>query len=252
MVSHEPAPLDTPAPAKFELLAPSAWWFMLRKCYPMPIAYSPELSGKRILVLFPDYSAPKATERFADAGGALNVLARILWMVRSTARSQHVRMYRDHCANPRSPEYMADVVRGFATNVGADRLTLVADPSLEAVAASALWANETVRRAGWLRHAKAEEFDVYRADAVVVIQPDPLGMGLGRLERALLGRYPHQTFVLNGRRRLYRLDRSIARTLNRRRFLAETRVVEAFLSYALWPIALVLAAKDAIVKPKNS
>jgi hypothetical protein len=210
------------------------------------------LSAKRVLILFPAYSAPSDQERFSDAGRALNLLARILWMLRSTARSQHVRMYRDYYANPRSPAYMADAAREFARDISADHIMLLTDPEPEAVAATASWANETARHAKRLRQATASEFDAHRADAVVLLHADPLGMGLGQLERSLLDRYPTRTFVLNGRRRFYRLDRSIEQSLNRRRFLAETRVVEALLSLALWPAALALMTGDMLFKRKSS
>lgn len=210
------------------------------------------LSAKRVLILFPAYSAPRDLERFSDAGGFLNLLARILWMLRSKARSQHVRMYRDYYANPRSPDYMADVAHQFASGIRADHIILVTDPDLDAVAATASWANETMHHTRHLREATAGEFDGHQADCVVVIHADPLGMGLGRLERTLLEKYPAQSFVLNGRRRFYRLDRSIERSLTWRRFLAETRIVEAVLALALWPAALGLATSDMLFKRKSS
>lgn len=210
------------------------------------------LSAKRVLILFPAYSAPRDLERFSDAGGSLNFLARILWMLRSKARSQHVRMYRDYYANPRSPDYMADVVREFTKDLHADHVILVTDPELEAVAATASWAHETVRPTHRLREATAGEFDGHHADAVIVIHPDPLGIGLGQLERTLVDQYPAQSFVLNGRRRFYRLDRSAEQSLTWRRFLAETRIVEAALSLAVWPAALALATSDMLFKRKSS
>lgn len=210
------------------------------------------LGGKRVLILFPAYSAPRDLERFSDGGRALNLLARILWMLRSKSRSQHVRMNRDYYANPRSPEYMADVAREFARDSNAGHVILLTDPELDAVAAAGSWANGTARHTRRLREATAGEFDGHHADAVVIIHPDPLGMGLGRLERTLLEKFPTQTFALNGRRRFYQVDSPVARSLAWHRFLAETRIVEALLSLALWPVGLALATSDMLSKRKGS
>ena len=51
---------------------------------------------------------------------------------------------------------------------------------------------------------------------------------------------PGRTFVLNGRRRVYHLDRDMRGRLALRRFLAETRLAELALSYTIRPASYLL------------
>ncbi len=81
---------------------------------------------------------------------------------------------------------------------------------------------------------------------MLLVHADALGLGLGGLERELAAAFPEQVFVLNGRRRLYRLDPVMRRRLRRRRVLAETRIVEAALGRLVPVLAWALAAFDRL------
>jgi hypothetical protein len=67
---------------------------------------------------------------------------------------------------------------------------------------------------------------------VILAHHDALGLGLYSLERALLAQFK-DTFVINGRRRVYRLDQSAQQEHKLRRFLAQTRLAELLISYRI-------------------
>ena len=69
------------------------------------------------------------------------------------------------------------------------------------------------------------------ADSIVLLYADCIGMDFGGIERNIISRWPlKRLLVLNGRRRLFRLDSEMRRRLALRRFLEATRLPEmAFL-----------------------
>jgi len=74
-----------------------------------------------------------------------------------------------------------------------------------------------------------------QAQAIVLLYPDAIGMDFGWIERTLARRWPSKhVFALNGRRRLFRLDREMRRRLAVRRFLEASRLPElaVFLVFA--------------------
>ena len=68
-------------------------------------------------------------------------------------------------------------------------------------------------------------------DNIVLLYPDSIGMDFPGIERALARQCPSRNvFVLNGRRRFFRLDRDMRRRLRLRRWLVAVRLPEfAFL-----------------------
>lgn len=109
-------------------------------------------------------------------------------------------------ANPRSPDYM----RRLLDEHHGDDVTIVGDPA-EAAAAR----------------------------EIVLLYPDAIGLGFGRLERRLPRGVPVQ--VLTGRRRAFTLDARTRRRLRRRRFLERALVGEAI------GLALAVAATPALL-----
>ncbi len=209
------------------------------------------LAAERLLVLFPGYSAPSGSEPFADATMVGNAFARLLAMVRRPATRDHVRFYRDFYANPRSPAYMAERLRALFGSGEGRRRTLVLDPKLDGEDATAGWAGDIHRSADSLARSPGDLAEQMRAhDAVLLLHSDALGLGLGALERRLVGAFPAGVFVLNGRRRLYRLDARMQRRLRRRRVLAETRIVEAALARVVPILAWLLAGFDRFASRK--
>ena len=91
---------------------------------------------------------------------------------------------------------------------------------------------------GW-RAAAAE------ARHILLLYPDAIGIGFGRIERALRRAAPAASLAaLNGRRRLLPLDRATLRALRLRRFLERTMLVECVLGLTLLAATPLLLAFD--------
>ena len=94
---------------------------------------------------------------------------------------------------------------------------------------------------------KISEDIVVQEQAIVLLYPDAIGMDFGWIERTLAGRYRSTpVFVLNGRRRLFRLDREMQRKLAVRRLLESSRFPEFALCLAFAMTTPFLALFDMI------
>jgi len=204
------------------------------------------LAVERLLVVWPAYSATKEGEAFRDGGAVSNWLARTLASRRSEAVRYHVRIHRDFYANPRSAAYMAKLAGDALGRRHSGRITVLADRDLNIGRTDAPWAEQFVLA----KHRLCSgEVDIHaQADAVLLLHPDPLGMGLGRLERKLLMQFPGKVYVLNGRQRAYRLDQRMVRVLRRHRFVAETRIVEKLLALLLPMCGMLLSFYDRVAR----
>lgn len=80
------------------------------------------------------------------------------------------------------------------------------------------------------------------ATNVVLVYADPIGMGCETLERGVTGSIP--VFVVNGRRRAFRLTSAMRRELAKRRFHTRWRLVELGLAIVGLPISAGLALSD--------
>lgn len=83
---------------------------------------------------------------------------------------------------------------------------------------------------------------VEKADAIVLLYPDSIGLDVVHIERAIASRWPlKRVFALNGRRRFFLLDASMRRRLAIRRFLETFRIPEVIL------ISLFIATTPLLV-----
>jgi hypothetical protein len=84
------------------------------------------------------------------------------------------------------------------------------------------------------------------ADRIVLLYPDPIGLGFGPVEKELRSTAPKANIeVLNGRRRRFALDAQTSSALRWRRFLSYTMLPEFAMTAAflLWtPVLLVVDA----------
>lgn len=174
------------------------------------------------------------------------------WLDRleSPASRGHRIVHRDHYANPRSFDYMRDAVVSALAHLTRTPADLVVDRAFGAAA-------ETMTAATFGRIVVADAADAqsWRAgplarareyDNVLLAYPDALGLGCGAAEaRALEGRA--SVFVVNGRRRAFRLTHGMRRRLGLSRGLAETRIVERGLAVAVRPVAALLARWDRVI-----
>lgn len=184
---------------------------------------------KNILVIIPGYAAE--TSRIGE-GSALLTAVGWLWRVLTTGSfKSFVRQYRDYYANPRSSAYMAEAIGELIRKAIPDARVVLLCPAQDDCPAS--WA---ARRLPF-EPAPADYGDLVKSlgpevafDAAILAHHDPLGLGLYPLERALLAQFK-DVFVVNGRRRVYRLDQPALDAHKLRRFLAQTRFAELLMSY---------------------
>ncbi|CAO3460078.1 hypothetical protein [Azospirillum argentinense] len=158
----------------------------------------------------------------------------------------HRMMHRNFYANPRHPSYMAAQIDELAAWLAPAHCELVIDSTWRdrfhftqlAVARQDPVIDPV--SSGWARMADGQP-----PDAVILCYRDALGLGCAPIERAA-ARQVSTVYVLNGRRRLFRLDGAMRRRLALRRYLAERRVIELLLAAAVVPVAMLLACWDGM------
>lgn len=158
----------------------------------------------------------------------------------------HRILHRNFYANPRSPAYLAALIGELADRLAPARCELVLDarwrdrfhftdlPLAQPVGAVDL------AEPRWARMG-----DGSPPDAIILCYRDALGLGCSAIERGALRQSP-AVFVLNGRRRLFRLDGAMRRRLAARRWLANSRAVELVLAAVVIPLAAMLALLDRV------
>jgi hypothetical protein len=199
---------------------------------------------RRVLVVAPGYMASPTSR---NPGGVAQPFRTLGGLWRALTREPyrcHVRFYRDFYANPRSGAYMAARLDElFAQHCPGAKAIVLAAPGALGDGVSGSWAEEvrTLPAGGepiqlvpeFARHAlKAMGDEAF--DAVLILHPDAIGLGQEPLERALESILPGHLFALSGRRRLRHLDAAQLRRFRLRRFVAETRVYEAWLVFCYW------------------
>jgi hypothetical protein len=128
----------------------------------------------------------------------------------------------------------------------------------------AVWYKANPRSAAYLRalqqerHPDAEWVDtgadldwisrVSRADSVILLYPDSIGLGFGHLERAVFAHKPDWAAVevLNGRRREYRLNSATRLGLRLRRVLEWTMLPELLFVPVFIVVTPLLWTIDAV------
>ncbi len=149
--------------------------------------------------------------------------------------------HRDHYANPRTLEYQMAMVASAVEMLSPEApATVVVDAAFGDAAGRFASVADLARPELW-RDSPAAHGRHY--DNVVAVYADALGLGCERAEARLV-RESGSILVLNGRRRVFRLDASLAHRLDVSRFLASTRIVERTLAVAVRPFAAALALFD--------
>jgi len=186
---------------------------------------------KNVLAIIPGYAAE--TSRIGE-GSALLSAAGWLWRVLTTENfKSFVRQYRDFYANPRSSAYMAEALGELIRKAIPDARVVLLCPAQDDCPSSWAARRLPLETAGTGYGDLVKSLDPGVAfDAVILAHHDPLGLGLYPLERALLAQF-RDVFVVNGRRRVYRLDQPALNAHKLRRFLAQTRFAELLMSYRI-------------------
>jgi hypothetical protein len=206
---------------------------------PLTLCWSPPPEpGRTLFVLFAYHG------RDADH-------VRAFWeRFESPALRGHRIVHRDHYANPRRVEYQLALIAEAAAHLSpGQRPTLVVDsrfetpPDASATAPYERVDADVTAPAAW-HHGVLAEAPAY--DHVVLVYPDALGLGCDQAERAAM-RGRASVFVINGRRRAFRLTPAVRRRLHIRRVLAHTRLVERGFALAVRPVGSALASIDRLM-----
>jgi len=151
-----------------------------------------------------------------------------------TARRRRLLEYR---ANPRSLEYMLEQASRFkkeyAPEVKADLYILGEIPV-------------PVKQLAEFRQIHTRFPPSLAYDTVVLLFPDAVGLGWGGLERSLLSLAGRHYWVINGRRRVFRWDAKVRRTLACKRILYRLSFLEILWILPVAILGAVYALKDAI------
>ncbi|QWG25095.1 hypothetical protein KMZ93_09560 [Bradyrhizobium sediminis] len=191
-----------------------------------------------VLAIIPGYAAE--TSRIGEGSAWLSAVG-WFWRVLTTGNfKSFVRQYRDYYANPRTSAYMAEALGELIRKALPDAQVVLLCAARDDFPSS--WASRRLP----LEAARADFSDLAKSlapelafDAAILAHHDPLGLGLYPLERALLAQFK-DVFVVNGRRRVYRLDQAALDAHKLRRFLAQTRLAEALMSYRIDLLTLFL------------
>jgi hypothetical protein len=184
----------------------------------------------------------------------LGVAGRLWRSVMSERTRGHVRLFRDFYANPRPQAFMLDRVGEFIGTRCPNAYVVLWSAMSDAEMRPA-WAAELHRLPPGNALLAAEALGRLgmppRPDAVLLVHPDAIGLGQEPIERAVLRNVAAPVLVLNGRRRLYALDRSRRARLRRRRFMADTRLFEAALGPLLWIAGTIYSGCDAVERRRR-
>lgn len=202
----------------------------------------PKLDGRLLVVVCsfrggignpPPFSVARKAPWLGRLGGILDRVA--LLNLR-----QFIASNRDFFANPRSLAYQAGLIEDLLDSTKPAQTAIALDRNFEGDPARAMLdslGSVCVRAPADLISRDD------KADAIVVVYPDALGLGWGPLEDRLPGT---TAYLLNGRRRIRPFGAAARRRLRLHRLLATTRIPELAASLAVVPIAASLAAWDAL------
>ncbi len=160
-------------------------------------------------------------------------------------------------ANPRDAEYMFNLSCEFAGQYGIKAVDLLVPSTLSKQFPEGF---PVIFRKVWAVNANPylqlnqvrDDLKSIGYDALVLLYPDAIGLGWGRIERALKPLGVPIVLVVNGRKRTFILDKSSRLALKWRRFLEYIWLVEILLAATLSVVSLPLAIYDAVEKAIRS
>lgn len=194
----------------------------------------PRLAGKALVIICSYRGGTRRKQPWQSPLRGTNALT-LLGLRRFIAA------YRDHYANPRSPAYQAALVRGLLEKAHFDTFEIVVDSGLDLALDDIAIEGAAEIAIADLRSLSSNSLS--RFDAIAIVYPDALGLSWGWLEKLVM-QAEENVAIVNGRRRLFRLDLSTHRALAWRRFLANTRIVQILLGISAYPLGAMLALKD--------
>jgi hypothetical protein len=202
----------------------------------------PRLEGRALVLLCSYRGGARRSEPWvAPYAGRLGKIANALSLL---DLRRFIAVYRDHYANPRDARYQLGLVRTLLADAKFESVELVVDAPLADRNEAVEW-NEVAGPARIERLSDGQALPFASYQTVILVYPDPLGLDWDRLERKALASGA-RVIVVNGRRRLFTLDRGVRRAVQWRRFLAKTRIVELAAAFLVAPVAAGLALQDSL------
>lgn len=156
-------------------------------------------------------------------------------------------------ANPRSVTYMLTLAHDFIEeHAPSASIDLLINPEFETEIPALLkkWPHQIV-----VDHTitdTQQNKDLLRTyDTVILLYPDAIGLGWGKIERRLAQLNDVTILVINGRRRVFILDREMRCALTLRRLLDLSCLVEIILCIGIFPAAMLTAGYDILMHWKT-
>jgi hypothetical protein len=205
---------------------------------------TPELNGK-LLVLLCSYRGGIDNNTPFSFGASIpwaGPFSRLLDRLTFLNLRRFVATNRDFFANVRSVGYQISLLE--------ESFRLMGDRPVEIRIDRNLCEASSLERLGRISSVKSLDANSLFEDCenfanVLIIYPDALGLGWGRLENLLPNK---NVYILNGRRRIFSLDDSTRCKLFWRRLLANTRLPEMIAGMLIIPLAAACALQDAFRK----
>jgi hypothetical protein len=156
-------------------------------------------------------------------------------------------------ANPRSVSYMLTLVHEFIKeHAPSASIDLLIYPEFETEIPAFLkkWPQQIL--VGHIIADTQKSKNLLRTyDVIILLFPDAIGLGWGNIERRLLRLNNQTILVINGRRRVFILDRKMRGALILRRFLDVSCLVEIILCISIFPVATLTAGYDVLIHWKT-
>lgn len=147
---------------------------------------------------------------------------------------------RDHYANPRPYATQVEIARTALQGSAATSISAVIDIFLRVDGAEPLPFDPAPTVLPLARSIPS----LTGIDSVLLVYPDPLGLGFADLEHRIISSGVRYVLIANGRRRLFPLTERARRALRWRRFLADTRLVEVGMAVIIVPLSALFAVAD--------
>lgn len=149
----------------------------------------------------------------------------------------------DYHTNARSLEYMLELAAKF-------RVKYAPEARCDLLLYAYNNSNVPTEHRSWINHIlQMEQIEGLSAsedpyDTIVLLYPDPLGMGWANVEKKLISLKSKLYLVINGRRRIFVWDKESRRALFWRRLLVKSWLLEIVLVPITIIVALILACFD--------
>lgn len=197
--------------------------------------------GRTLLILCSYEGGVTSSAPQRSSSRFVRLITRVIGMVTLRSLCAYVPSMREHYANPRPLPMIVQLAQAVLAAGEVTSFRVIVDARLAPSGIGDLWPNVEAS----ITPLDRFPLDLLRdPDTVVLVYPDPLGLGFGRFESQLIAMGASNIVILNGRRRLFPLTAAARRVLWWRRVLASTRLLEAVAAIGLVPFAAILATYD--------